>query len=567
MPELFSYELELNPARRGPSAFAVEGNLRKDLEARIRATDAPDYETGEARPRTFGLILERSSRGSVKPPALVVDPPFSSEEGHPVVDPRDGVTKPQFFVMRRASSRTEDAFEVRRSARTGKDYGVVAALISRFSLFSNTSKMSCPSWSLPAGHSSVGGSCPTAAQYHLRPSTRNGVLRLLEASQAALWNRPLPAEATMEENRKGEERLKSNVICDFCVAGDTLLLVRNGGLLPLSDVVRRVEQGEAVEVNDRGRWVKVTRSWRKGTRSVVRITTTCGLELVCTPDHKIMTTDGWVEAGELVPHDHLVLSSGLGHTAAVSVAASDPVDVYDIEVDHPDHAFGAAGLCVSNCYAGKGNYGNLSTQLAQSLRFEWLKDVLSEGGPAGAAELLAQAVRHQQAWIARTAKRREALNPRFFRIHDSGDFHNYDALETWIRVARLLPDVHFWAPTRMHHFPNFLEAAAEAPENLSIRPSVLLVGDVPPDLRDYPGFSGGTTVAESRDLGALSQELDALIWDCPVYMRKGRDKTCRASTNPQGKPHCRVCWGGLPKANGLHKSEKFKQAFVNYHPH
>lgn len=39
----------------------------------------------------------------------------------------------------------------------------------KFSLLSWTSKMDCPSWSLPAGHISVGGSCPAAAQSTMDP--------------------------------------------------------------------------------------------------------------------------------------------------------------------------------------------------------------------------------------------------------------------------------------------------------------------------------------------------------------------------------------------------------------
>jgi ribonucleoside-diphosphate reductase alpha chain len=51
----------------------------------------------------------------------------------------------------------------------------------------------------------------------------------------------------------------------------------------------------------------VSRAFASGVKPVVRITTEAGYSLEVTPDHKIMTTQGWVPAGQLKPGFHSVL--------------------------------------------------------------------------------------------------------------------------------------------------------------------------------------------------------------------------------------------------------------------
>jgi len=41
------------------------------------------------------------------------------------------------------------------------------------------------------------------------------------------------------------------------------------------------------------------------------------------------------------------------------------------------------------------------------------------------------------------------LQPKYFRIHDVGDFYNYEYLEKWVSIMREFPKVKFYAYTKM----------------------------------------------------------------------------------------------------------------------
>ncbi len=63
----------------------------------------------------------------------------------------------------------------------------------------------------------------------------------------------------------------------------------------------------------------VRKAFASGTKPVVRVTTEAGYSVEVTPDHKVMTTQGWVPAGDLKPGCHRVLlqsgESGFPETA------------------------------------------------------------------------------------------------------------------------------------------------------------------------------------------------------------------------------------------------------------
>ncbi|MFH1453612.1 MAG: ribonucleotide reductase N-terminal alpha domain-containing protein [Armatimonadota bacterium] len=68
-----------------------------------------------------------------------------------------------------------------------------------------------------------------------------------------------------------------------------------------------VEFEDGVSVN------LISRAVESGEKEVYKIVTRAGFELTATPDHKIMTTDGWVKTGDLKPDVHkILLQSGEG---------------------------------------------------------------------------------------------------------------------------------------------------------------------------------------------------------------------------------------------------------------
>ena len=113
----------------------------------------------------------------------------------------------------------------------------------------------------------------------------------------------------------------------------------------------------------------------------------------------------------------------------------------------------------------------------------------------------------------------------FFRIHDSGDFTiGRPSLwaayaRAWGLVAKALPKVLFWAPTRAWMFPTMVKVLAEAKArapNLIVRPSALHVGDEAPVV---PGLDAGTTVFLKPGGGrAEDVRTPGASYPCPVYV-------------------------------------------------
>ena len=51
----------------------------------------------------------------------------------------------------------------------------------------------------------------------------------------------------------------------------------------------------------------ISKAWKTGLRQTFRVTTKSGYELVATGDHKVMTTEGWVEVKKLKAGKHEIL--------------------------------------------------------------------------------------------------------------------------------------------------------------------------------------------------------------------------------------------------------------------
>ncbi|MBE3519559.1 MAG: ribonucleoside reductase class II [Firmicutes bacterium] len=130
-----------------------------------------------------------------------------------------------------------------------------------------------------------------------------------------------------------------------CVVGDSLVSTELG-LIPIREIAEkwregglrvavdaRVVQNSALEATTGSAALSVSgveltpisRAFRTGVRDVVKITTKHGFSIEVTPDHQMMTTRGWVPAGELRPgKDRVLLQSG---KAAFSNRTSLPFQV------------------------------------------------------------------------------------------------------------------------------------------------------------------------------------------------------------------------------------------------
>lgn len=106
-----------------------------------------------------------------------------------------------------------------------------------------------------------------------------------------------------------------------CIAGHSLVPTQFG-LVRMDSITNGLDSNPLLKVatdNRVGsgtpgmRLSQVSRAWESGLRPTVRMTTKCGLSLVLTPDHKVMTKRGWVRVKELIPgEDRVLIQSGEG---------------------------------------------------------------------------------------------------------------------------------------------------------------------------------------------------------------------------------------------------------------
>jgi ribonucleoside-diphosphate reductase alpha chain len=114
-----------------------------------------------------------------------------------------------------------------------------------------------------------------------------------------------------------------------CIAGDSLVSTVNGmermeklasvgnaevcfdnRMLPVNVVTTN---GEVTLEKSGTSLSKTNKVWMSGVKNAIKLVTKSGFEFVATSDHKVMTTEGWVKLGELVPRRHKVLvQSGSG---------------------------------------------------------------------------------------------------------------------------------------------------------------------------------------------------------------------------------------------------------------
>ena len=156
------------------------------------------------------------------------------------------------------------------------------------------------------------------------------------------------------------------VVADECFPYDQLIMTERGPM-PIGDVYQAWRAGQSVRVQSFDEGTRtfslqpVTHAWEKRADALVKVRHARG-ELTCTPNHRILTTDGWKEAGALREGELLVSNSwshALHQYAAVrvdDVTTLPPQDtcVYDVEV-RGTHTFVCVdergdGVVVHNCH-------------------------------------------------------------------------------------------------------------------------------------------------------------------------------------------------------------------------
>ena len=166
-----------------------------------------------------------------------------------------------------------------------------------------------------------------------------------------------------------------------------------------------------------------------------------------------------------------------------------------------------AGSVCSSCYAMKGHYMYPDVKAGLHRRLDAL---------------------HNPQWVEGMIKLvghyTDENNP-YFRIHDSGDFQSVEHVLQWVEVARALPWVKMWAPTRETQMLTLARAmAGDWPDNLVIRVSAPMVGS-------------------ALDIDMLTSSVDY-----------EDSQQCPAPTQGNECGDCRACWNR-------------EVSNVNYHKH
>jgi hypothetical protein len=164
-----------------------------------------------------------------------------------------------------------------------------------------------------------------------------------------------------------------------------------------------------------------------------------------------------------------------------------------------------AGSVCSRCYALKGNFTFKNVKFSHKRNLRLVQTAIEGGTEA------------REAWVTSMVdliQRTSKVD--VFRIHVSGDFFSVDYFLLWVEIAKRLPEMRFWAPTREAGIDKL--GAMVAPANLLIRYSSPMIGE------------------KTRSQGPAS-----------MVLRKGQDvpegvSKCSAYTQGGACLDCRACW-------------------------
>lgn len=178
-----------------------------------------------------------------------------------------------------------------------------------------------------------------------------------------------------------------------------------------------------------------------------------------------------------------------------------------------------AGSVCHRCYALKGNY--LYPVVKNKLE-ERLRSITNSQWVDGMVYLISLCSRGK--YVETYGQRRYRKLERYFRFHDSGDLQSVDHLMKIVEIAKRVPYVKFWLPTREYHIVKQAKALlkdAPFPTNLIIRLSAHLIDGPPPtDLAKELGVVTSSVHNHEKPIGKLC--------------------TARSRNNMCGQ--CRACW-------------------------
>ena len=151
------------------------------------------------------------------------------------------------------------------------------------------------------------------------------------------------------------------------------------------------------------------------------------------------------------------------------------------------------GSVCHGCYALKANYQYPSVQKAHANRAAYLAT---------------------PQWIDAMIVQIKHSRTKYFRWHDSGDLQSFQHLVSICKIARALPKVNFWLPTRENALVRKYQSLGSFPDNLTVRVSGQMVDGAMPS-----GFDNISMVTANGTVYGK---------ECRAYTRNNKCSTCRA---------------------------------------
>ena len=160
------------------------------------------------------------------------------------------------------------------------------------------------------------------------------------------------------------------------------------------------------------------------------------------------------------------------------------------------------GSVCAKCYAHKGFYNMPNVRQALAARLRELRD---------------------PQWVERmVAVIRANESSGYFRWHDSGDLQGIWHLRNIVEVAKRMPDIRFWLPTKEERLvERYRKLHGKEPSNLTIRVSAHMVGEVCDAPVSSMVVKKGTTPLYNG------------VWTCPAKDQGNKCLTCRACWDPK----------------------------------
>jgi len=183
-----------------------------------------------------------------------------------------------------------------------------------------------------------------------------------------------------------------------------------------------------------------------------------------------------------------------------------------------------------DCYATRNRYLFASNAIRQAVKWQWVQTAMRRGT---FVDEMVEAIRFiSQPSVAQYLRGRD-IAANYFRIHDSGDWSDKDYFRAWVEVCRRVPEVRFWAPTRMWIFEDWADLLKKTrfPKNMTVRPSTLCKEEMPFIIKGLSGAGAGVSY----------DELPSPAYNCPATFGEDSD-TCLGSRGPDEQHGCRACW-------------------------